>query len=63
MVWICHIISMEESVQYRTTKTSQGVVGSYIYLGKIIFYRQSCYNPDFVLLWLNPDAAELPSEC
>ena len=62
-MWICHIINMEESVQYRTNKTAQGVVGGYIYLGEIIFYRQSCYNPDFILLWLNPDAAWILLGC
>ena len=31
-VWTCHIINIEESVQYRTTKTAQGVVGGCIYL-------------------------------
>ena len=30
----CHIVSTEEGVQCRTTKTAQGVVGSRIYLGK-----------------------------
>ena len=62
-VWICHILNTKESMQYRTTKTAQGIVGGYIYLGKIIFYRQSCYNPEFVLLWLNPDVAEIPLGC
>ena len=50
-------------MQYRATKTPEGVVGGYIYLGKVIFYKQSCYNPDFVLLWLNPDDAEIPIGC
>ena len=50
-------------MQYRTTKTAQGVVGDYIYLGKNIFNRQPCYNPDYILLWLNPDAAEIPLGC
>ena len=50
-------------MQYRATKTAEGVVGGYIYLGKVIFYKQSCYNPDFVLLWLNPDDAEIPIGC
>ena len=30
-VWTCHI-NIEEGVQYRTTKTAQGVVGGCIYL-------------------------------
>ena len=50
--WTCHIISTEESVQYRTIKTAQGVDGGLIYLGKQYFTD----NPDFILLWLNPDA-------
>ena len=59
-VWICHIINTEEGVQYMATKTAQGVVGGCIYLEKLIFYRQSYHNPDFILLWLNPDVAEIP---
>ena len=54
-VWRRGIIDTEEGVQYRTTKTAQGGVGGCIYLGKMIFYRHSEYNPDFILLWLNPD--------
>ena len=33
-----------EGVQYRTAKDAQGVVGGCIYLGKMIFYRQSYYQ-------------------
>ena len=33
-VRMSHIISTDEGVQYRTTKTAQGVVGGRIYLGK-----------------------------
>ena len=33
-VWTCHIINIEEGVQYMATKTAQGVVGGCIYLGK-----------------------------
>ena len=58
-VWTCHIIDIEESVQYWTTKTAQRVVVFIwwrLYLsGKMIFYRQSYCNPGFILLWLNPD--------
>ena len=36
-VWTCCIIDIEGSVQYRTTKTAQRVVGGCIYLGKMIF--------------------------
>ena len=50
-------------MQYRTTKTAQGVVDAYIDLVKIIFYKKFCYNPDFILLWLNPDAAEILLGC
>ena len=52
-----------EGLQYRTTKSVQGVVGGCIYLGKMIFYRQSCCSPDFILLWLNPDVAETVLGC
>ena len=48
-IWTCHINNTEEGVQYRTTK--------------MIFYRQFYCNPDFILLWLNPDVAEIPSGC
>ena len=50
-------------MQYKTTKTTQGVVGSYIYLVKILFYSQSCYNSGLILQWLNPDAVETPLGC
>ena len=43
-VWTCHIISTEEGVQYWTTKTAQRAVGGCIYLGKMMFYRQSYYK-------------------
>ena len=33
-VWTCHIINIEEGVQYMATDTAQGVVGGCIYLGK-----------------------------
>ena len=33
-VWTCHITNTEEGVQYMATKTTQGVVGGCIYLGK-----------------------------
>ena len=36
-VWICHIISTEESMQYMATKTAQGVVGGCIYVGERYF--------------------------
>ena len=39
-----------KGVHCRTTKTDQEVVGSCIYLGKMTFYRQSYYSPDFILL-------------
>ena len=58
-VWTCHIINTEESVQYRTTKTAQGVPGGCTHLRKMIFYRQSYYNPHFIPLWLNPDVGIL----
>ena len=50
-------------MQYRTTKSAQGVAGGCIYQGKMIFYRQSYYNPHFILLWLNPDVAEISLRC
>ena len=34
VVWTCHIINTEDSVQYMATKTAQGVAGGCIYLGK-----------------------------
>ena len=40
-IWICHIINTEDGVQYRTTKTAQGVVHGCTYLRKMIFYKQS----------------------
>ena len=52
-----------ERVQYSTIKTAQGVVGGCIYLAEMIFYRQSYHNPDFILLWLNPDVAEILFGC
>ena len=33
-------------MQHRTTKFAQAVVGGCIYLGKMIFYRQSYYDLD-----------------
>ena len=60
---VTHVISTEECVQYRTTKTVQGIVGGCIYLGKMVFYGQSYYNLDFVPLWLNPDVADIPVGC
>ena len=59
-VGTCHIINTEDSVQYRAAKTAQGVVGGCIYLGNMIFYRQFYHSPDLILLWLNPDVAEIP---
>ena len=56
-VWISHIISTDKGVQYRTTKTAQGLGGG-LWLslsGKIIFYRQSYLNLNFILLWLYPE--------
>ena len=32
--WISYIISMDEGVQYRTTKTAQGTVGGCIEVGE-----------------------------
>ena len=58
-VWTCHIINM----QYKTTKNAQELISGFFYLGKMIFYRQSYYNPDFSQLWLNPDATEIPLVC
>ena len=47
VVWITHIISADNSVQYKTTKTARDF--SWLYLsGKIIFYRQS--YQDVILL-------------
>ena len=50
-------------MQHKTTKTAQGVVGDCIYLGKMIFYRQSYHNQDFILLWLYPDVAKILLGC
>ena len=47
-LWTCQIISTEEDVQPRTTKTAQGVVGGCIYLGKMIFCRESLPLPRFL---------------
>ena len=46
--WTCHIINIEEGVQYLATRhCSRG--SWWLYLSwKMIFYRQS--NPDFILL-------------
>ena len=41
----------------------RGAVGSCIYLGEMIFYGHTYYNPGFILLWLNPNVAEIPLEC
>ena len=71
----CHIFSMVEGVQYGSVTSSvwtkvcetgllkllRGVVGVCIYLEKMIFYRQSYYNLDFIPLWLYPDIVEIPS--
>ena len=62
-LWTCHIISTEEDVQYRANKTAQGVIGGGIYLGKMVFYRQSYQNLDFILLMLSPDVGEIPLGC
>ena len=62
-VWTCDIISTEEGVQQRTTKTAQEVLGGCIYLGTMIFYRQSYHNPDFILMWLKLDVAAIPLGC
>ena len=35
--WISYIISIDEGVQYRTTKTTQGAVGGCVYLGEGYF--------------------------
>ena len=56
-VRIWHIINTEEGVECTTTKTAQRVAGSCIYLEKMIFYRQSYYYLDFILLLLYPDVA------
>ena len=50
-------------MKYRTTKTTQGVVGGCVYLGKKILYRQPYYNLDFILQWLYPDVAEITLGC
>ena len=39
-VQTCHVISTGEAVQYRNTKTAQGVADDYIYLEKNDIYRQ-----------------------
>ena len=39
------------------------VVGDCMYLGKMIFYKQSYYNIDFVPLRLSPDVAETHLGC
>ena len=62
-VRMSHIISTDKGVQYRTTETAQGAIGGCIYLGKMIIYRQSYYNLDFILPWLDPYVAEIPLGC
>ena len=71
-VWTCHVISTLEGVLYgsvqrmvciRTTENPQGLVGDFIYLEIIIFYRQSYHNLDFIPLRLYPDVAEIPLGC
>ena len=62
-LWTCHTINTEESVQYRTTETAQGVASGCIYLGKIIFHRQSYYNSHFILPWLNADVLDFLLGC
>ena len=62
-VQIRHIISMDEGVQYKTTKTAQGVDGGCSYLGQMILYKHCYYSLDSILLWLYPDVAEIPLGC
>ena len=59
-VQISHIINTDEGMRYRTAKIAQGVFGGFIYLGKMIFYRQSYYNINFITPWLCPDILEVP---
>ena len=58
-VFTYHIISMDGVCSTGLPKAVDGC----IYLGKMIFYRQYYHNPDFILLWLNPNVAETTLGC
>ena len=61
---ISYIIRMDDDLQYETTKTAQVVVGGYVvFILKMIFYRQSLCNLDFILLLLYIDLDEIPLVC
>ena len=61
--WISYIVSMDESVRYRTTKTAQGGCWWFYLIGRMIFYRQSNSDLDFVVLLLYSDLDEIPLVC
>ena len=63
-VRICHTMSTVEvcstdQSHYKYNRTTRTVQGGRWWLSlssKMIFYRQSYYNPDFSLLWLDPES-------
>ena len=63
----CHQYRGGCAVQdYQNCSRGGGGGGGYLavfYLGKMTFYRQSYCNPDFILLWLNQDVAQIPLGC